>query len=42
MDRIAVLASGGLDSSVLVADKARDAEVYPIYVQWGLRGKCRA
>jgi len=36
MDRIAVLASGGLDSCVLVADKARDAEVYPIYVQWGL------
>jgi 7-cyano-7-deazaguanine synthase len=37
MDRIAVLASGGLDSSVLVADKARNAEVYPIYVQWGLK-----
>ncbi len=37
MDRIAVLASGGLDSSVLVADKARHAEVYPIYVQWGLK-----
>lgn len=36
MDRIAVLASGGLDSCVLVADKARDAEVYPVYVQWGL------
>ena len=36
MDRIAILASGGLDSSVLVADKARNAEVYPIYVQWGL------
>ena len=36
MDRIAVLASGGLDSSVLVADKARNAEIYPIYVQWGL------
>jgi 7-cyano-7-deazaguanine synthase len=36
MDRIAVLASGGLDSCVLVADQARDAEVYPIYVQWGL------
>jgi 7-cyano-7-deazaguanine synthase len=35
MDRVAVLASGGLDSSVLIADLARDAEVYPIYVQWG-------
>src|SRR5438105_2561186 len=36
MDRIAVLASGGLDSSVLMADQARNAEVFPIYVQWGL------
>ena len=36
MNRIAVLASGGLDSSVLVADQARSAEVFPIYVQWGL------
>ena len=36
MSRIAVLASGGLDSSVLVADQARNAEVFPIYVQWGL------
>ena len=36
MNRIAVLASGGLDSSVLVADQARNAEVFPIYVQWGL------
>jgi 7-cyano-7-deazaguanine synthase len=36
MERIAVLASGGLDSSALLADLARDAEVYPIYVQWGL------
>src|SRR5271156_2186611 len=35
MDRIAVLASGGLDSSILIADQARKAEVYPIYVQWG-------
>jgi 7-cyano-7-deazaguanine synthase len=35
MDRVAVLASGGLDSSVLIADLARHAEVYPIYVQWG-------
>jgi len=36
MNAIAVLASGGLDSSVLVADQARNAEVFPIYVQWGL------
>ena len=36
MNRIAVLASCGLDSSVVVADQARSAEVYPIYVQWGL------
>ena len=36
MSKIAVLASGGLDSSVLVADQARNAEVFPIYVQWGL------
>ncbi len=36
MNRIAVLASGGLDSSVLVADQARNAEVFPLYVQWGL------
>lgn len=36
MERIAVLASGGLDSSVLLADQARDNEVYPIYIQWGL------
>jgi 7-cyano-7-deazaguanine synthase len=36
MNRIAVLASGGLDSSVLLADQARNAEVFPIYVQWGL------
>jgi 7-cyano-7-deazaguanine synthase len=35
MDRVAVLASGGLDSSALIADLARDAEVYPIYIQWG-------
>ena len=35
MDRVAVLASGGLDSSVLLAGLARTAEVYPIYIQWG-------
>ena len=32
MDRIAVLASGGLDSGVLVADLARSAEVIPVHV----------
>jgi 7-cyano-7-deazaguanine synthase len=36
MEKVAVLASGGLDSSVLIADRAASAEVYPIYVQWGL------
>jgi 7-cyano-7-deazaguanine synthase len=36
MNPVAVLASGGLDSSVLVADQARSAEVFPIYVQFGL------
>ena len=36
MERIAVLTSGGLDSSVLLAEEARSAEVYPIYVRCGL------
>jgi 7-cyano-7-deazaguanine synthase len=36
LDRIAVLASGGLDSSVLLADLAREREVFPIYVEAGL------
>lgn len=36
MEKIAVLASGGLDSSVLVAEMAKAAEVYPIYVRCGL------
>ena len=36
LDRIAVLASGGLDSSVLLAEEAKTAEVYPIYVRCGL------
>jgi len=36
MEKIAVLASGGLDSAVLIADKAEHAQVYPIYVQCGL------
>jgi 7-cyano-7-deazaguanine synthase len=37
MEKVAVLASGGLDSSVLVADQAASADVYPIYVKWGLQ-----
>ena len=36
MDRIAVLTSGGLDSSVLLAEEAKTAEVFPIYVRCGL------
>jgi 7-cyano-7-deazaguanine synthase len=36
MDRIAVLASGGLDSCVLVADLARTAKVIPVHVSMGL------
>jgi len=36
LDKVAVLASGGLDSSVLVAEMARAAEVHPIYVKCGL------
>ena len=33
---VAVLCSGGLDSAVLVAHKARDARVHPVYVRAGL------
>jgi 7-cyano-7-deazaguanine synthase len=36
VNRIAVLTSGGLDSSALLADEARTAEVFPIYVRCGL------
>lgn len=36
MNSIAVLASGGLDSSVLLADEAKFATVYPVYVRCGL------
>jgi 7-cyano-7-deazaguanine synthase len=36
LDRIAVLTSGGLDSSVLLAEEAKSAVVYPIYVRCGL------
>ena len=35
MEKISVLASGGLDSSVLIAKLAAGAEVYPIYVRCG-------
>jgi 7-cyano-7-deazaguanine synthase len=37
VDKVAVLASGGLDSSVLIAKLAADAEVYPIYVRCGFK-----
>ncbi|HSZ22070.1 MAG TPA: 7-cyano-7-deazaguanine synthase [Candidatus Sulfotelmatobacter sp.] len=36
MEKVSVLASGGLDSSVLIAKLAADAEVHPIYVRCGL------
>lgn len=36
MEQAAVLASGGLDSAVLLADYARSARVFPVYVQAGL------
>ncbi len=34
--RVAVLASGGLDSAVLIADLAGEAIVFPVYVEAGL------
>ena len=35
--RVAVLASGGVDSAILVADLARDGRiVQPLYVRFGL------
>ena len=37
MEKIAVLASGGLDSAVLLAELAGAAQVYPIYVKCGLK-----
>ena len=37
MEKVSVLASGGLDSSVLIAQVAAAAQVYPIYVQCGLK-----
>jgi 7-cyano-7-deazaguanine synthase len=41
MDRVAVLASGGLDSAVLLADLARTATVFPVYVEAGLHWEAR-
>ena len=35
-ERVAVLASGGLDSCVLLAELAKSAQVLPIYVRKGL------
>jgi len=35
VEKVSVLASGGLDSSVLIAKLADSAEVYPIYVRCG-------
>jgi 7-cyano-7-deazaguanine synthase len=35
LDKISVLASGGLDSSVLIAKLASTAEVFPIFVRCG-------
>jgi 7-cyano-7-deazaguanine synthase len=36
-ERVCVLASGGLDSAVLIGVLARRAEVHPLYVRCGLR-----
>jgi 7-cyano-7-deazaguanine synthase len=36
VERLAVLASGGLDSAVLLADLAREKTVFPVYVEAGL------
>ena len=35
------MASGGLDSAVLLADLAREAEVFPVYVEAGLAWEAR-
>ncbi len=36
IEKVAVLASGGLDSAVLIADYSKSSQVFPIYVQAGL------
>jgi 7-cyano-7-deazaguanine synthase len=36
VEAVAVLASGGLDSGILIAELARSAVVYPLYVSGGL------
>ncbi|MEU9480528.1 7-cyano-7-deazaguanine synthase [Streptomyces sp. NPDC048191] len=36
MKPVTVLASGGLDSCVLIADLARSATVHPLYIKFGL------
>ncbi|MSQ14184.1 MAG: 7-cyano-7-deazaguanine synthase, partial [Dehalococcoidia bacterium] len=36
MDSVAVLASGGLDSAVLLADLSQRSVVFPVYVRQGL------
>ena len=36
MTKVAVLSSGGLDSAILLADLARNSQVFPIYVEAGL------
>ena len=37
MGRVAVLASGGIDSAILLAGLAKENEVFPVYVEFGLR-----
>jgi 7-cyano-7-deazaguanine synthase len=41
VDRVAVLASGGLDSAVLLADLAESSRVLPVYVEAGLAWEAR-
>ena len=36
MDKVAVLASGGLDSCVLLSDMAQETVAYPLYIRKGL------
>lgn len=36
MTKVAALASGGLDSAIMLAELAKSSQVYPIYVQAGL------